>query len=218
MEFDGVSLLRRNSQILCAHGVSNISIVVGFMKEAIIKEVSDFDIQINIVENSDYELGSILSLWHARESLNGPTLLMDADVLFDSSILTHITGNLSCCCIAADRSSIYTGEEMIVEVSEGQAKRLVRGLDVVAPSWSGESIGIFRACQEGTGLLLEELAKYISVNHLSLRGDWEDVVSALLCRHTCAVVDVTGAPWIEIDTDADLELAKRMTLPKLKVP
>ena len=89
-EIGGVSILERLVRCLQLNGINKLVVVVGHMQESIRNffEESSIDMNVEFVFNPDYRTtNNILSLWLARESLREPFLLVESDLVFDSSLL-----------------------------------------------------------------------------------------------------------------------------------
>src|SRR4029077_1469786 len=83
IEIGGKSLLRRLLEALAAAGIADVTVVVGFGEEALRAALDPppVGLRLRVVTNPRYREGAILSLWAARDALDGPVLVMDADVL-----------------------------------------------------------------------------------------------------------------------------------------
>jgi choline kinase len=173
-----------------------------------------------IVRNSGYQLGSVLTVHTAAEALTrgGEVLLMDADVLYDARIARALTsGARPVNRVLIDRDFEPGDEPVKVCVLEGIPvecrKQLAPGLrfDTI-----GESVGFFRFDERGARRLSELVAGYVA-RDLSHMPHEEAVRDLLLERsQTIEVADVTGAPWIEIDFPNDVARAARDVLPQLQ--
>src|SRR6202140_217889 len=90
LRFGESSLLERHLQLLRSAGVNEIVFVLGFKHEQVEAELAaiDWKPRTEVVVNSEFSLGSVLSVHTAAEALTrgGDVLLMDADVLYDQHI------------------------------------------------------------------------------------------------------------------------------------
>src|ERR1700687_4266844 len=98
LRFGESSLLERHLQLLKSAGVNEIVFVfvLGFKHEQVEAELAaiDWKPRTEVVVNSEFSLGSVLSVHTAAEALTrgGDVLLMDADVLYDERILEPLVG------------------------------------------------------------------------------------------------------------------------------
>jgi len=90
IEVGGESLIERALLALSLQHVNEAVIVVGYKASLIRERIGIFfnGIQITYVDAYDYETtNNIRSLWDARNYLNEDVLLLEADVIFDSSLI-----------------------------------------------------------------------------------------------------------------------------------
>src|SRR5207247_7541501 len=87
--------------------------------------------------------GAILSLWTARELLDGPVLVMDADVLCAPGMIARLVGSPHRNCFLLDAGVEVTGEEQMLLVRGERVLDIVRG---GAPGYelAGESVGFLQ--------------------------------------------------------------------------
>ena len=171
--------------------------------------------RVSYVENPQYQKGSILSLWCARETLlRDSTLVMDADVLFPPDFLTRLIACPAESALLLDRGFTDTGEEVKLY---GIGDRVIAlGKKFVPERWEvvGEGIGFFkcgRAHAPEYIRLLEE-----SIEETGGTNEYEDALHRLLARVPVGWVDVTGMPWTEVDFAEDLRRAESQVLPRIE--
>ncbi len=94
MEFGGRSLLARHLDLLYRLGLRRADLVVGYEADRIIEHVATLQSRPDVAYhfNPRYELGSVISLWAAADTLRSgePVLVMDADVLYHPGILQRL--------------------------------------------------------------------------------------------------------------------------------
>jgi choline kinase len=217
LEVDGRSLLDRMLEGLAACGVEESVLVVGHCQDQVRRAAgaSRGAMRISYVENPDYQKGSILSLWHAREAvLSGSTLIMDADVLFPERFLTRLIAAPAPSALLLDRDFEDTGEE--VKLYAVGDRVIALGKKFVPEAWDviGEGIGFFKcgaAHAPEYVRLLEE-----SIQETGGANEYEDALHRLLARVPVGWVDVTGLPWTEVDFTEDLRRAETQVLPRIE--
>ena len=169
--------------------------------------------------NSDFELGSVLTVHCAAEAMTrgGDVLLMDADVLYHERIMSALTaGERPVNRVLIDRDFEAGDEPVKVCVRDGVPIELRK---LLAPELTydsiGESVGFFRFDEAGARRLAAIVAGYAD----SGRGHMphEEAVRDLLQERSqeFEVADVTGSPWIEIDFPNDVLRAAHEVLPQL---
>jgi len=89
MSVGGICLLERYLESFYTIGIKEAILVLGYRMEKIIKHIQKLPRlpRIHITKNMDYDKGSILSLFAARNWLCDDVLLMDADMYFEKGFL-----------------------------------------------------------------------------------------------------------------------------------
>jgi choline kinase len=208
--------LRPDARLLAGHDVEETVLVVGHCQDQVraAAGVRRGAMRITYVENPDYQKGSILSLWRARDTLlRDATLVMDADVLFPDAFLSRLIAAPSASALLLDRGFTDTGEEVKLY---GVGDRVIAlGKKFVPERWEvvGEGIGFFKCgithAPEYIRLLEESIEETGGTN------EYEDALHRLLARVPVGWVDVTGLPWTEVDFAEDLRRAESDVLPRI---
>jgi choline kinase len=221
LRFGGMSLLERHLRILARLQVHEVVVALGFRHELVEAELQSLGARPEIVLNERFELGSVLTVHRAAESLTrgGSVLLMDADVLYHEQILERlIESRQPLNRLLIDRDFEPGDEPVKVCVRAGVPielrKQLIPGLqfDTV-----GESVGFFRFDEAAARRLAGLAAHYVASSRSHLPH--EEAVRDLLQEgsHRFEVADITGLPWIEIDFPEDVQRAERDVLPELQL-
>lgn len=213
----GRSLLDRMLDSLAASGVEESVLVVGHCQDQVRRAAgsSRGPMRISYVENPAYQKGSILSLWHARETMrSGPTLIMDADVLFPERFLTRLIAAPAPSALLLDRGFQDTGEE--VKLYAVGDRVIALGKKFVPEAWDmiGEGIGFFKCGAAHAPEYIRLLEE--SIRETGGANEYEDALHRLLARVPVGWVDVTGLPWTEVDFAEDLRRAETQILPKIE--
>jgi len=214
IEIGGRSLLGRLLDGLAAAGVSDALIVTGFGDEPLRAAIGAGPpgLRVRYVFNPRYEEGAILSLWAARAALDGPVLVMDADVLCPSSLIGRLVRSPQRNCFLLDGSVESTGEEQMLLVRGGRVLNIVRG---GAPGYelAGESVGFLKLSAGAARVLRELLAIRVAAGHDGI--EHEEVYPELLERVLVGFERIDGTPWTEIDLPEDVTRAEADILPRL---
>jgi choline kinase len=224
LKFGGISLLERHLRLLQAAGVEQLVMVLGFEHQVIEAELVRLAAQglpkAEVFINERFTLGSVLSVHVAAEAMRrgGDVLLMDADVLYDARIMQALAdGSAPSNRILIDRDFEAGDEPVKVCVQDGipveLRKQVTPGLhyDTI-----GESVGFFRFDERAARRLADLVADYVDSGRANLPHE-ETLRDLILERsQTFQIVDVTGAPWVEIDFPADVERAAHEVLPQLQ--
>jgi choline kinase len=222
LQFGGMSLLERHLRMLKNAGVSEVVLALGYRHERVEAELDRLKWQPRpqIVLNSRFELGSVLTVHTAAEALRrgGDVLLMDADVLYDERIARAlVAGEGPVNRVLIDRDFEAGDEPVKLCVSAGVPIELRKQLAAdLTYDTIGESVGFFRFDHAAATRLTELVAGYIERDCANMPH--EEAVRDLLRERSQVfeVADVTGAPWIEIDFPTDVVRAAHEVLPQLQ--
>lgn len=221
LSFDGTTLLERHLRVLEAAGVDEIVLALGFQAGKVEEELKRLGRRAEIVVNDRYDLGSVLTVHTVADAMTrgGDVLLMDADVLYDDSILHALVANPDQPVdrLLIDRDFEAGDEPVKLCVKDGVPvelrKQLAAGLDY---DTIGESVGFFRFSEDTARRLAAIVAGYVDSGRANMPH--EEAVRDLLLEggRTFDVADVTGAPWIEIDFPNDVARATEDVLPMIQ--
>ena len=215
IEIGGKTLLGRLLEGLAAAGVPEAVIVVGFGEGAVRATIGNGPgtIRVRYLANPRYREGAILSLWTAREALDGPVLVMDADVLCSPAMIARLVRATQRNCFLLDASVEPTGEEQMLLVTGGRVRNIVRG---GAPGYelAGESVGFLKLSAGAARVLRELLEIRVAAGHTGI--EHEEVYPELLARVVVGFERVDGMPWTEIDFPDDVARAERDVLPRIE--
>lgn len=221
LRFDGTTLLERHLRVLEAAGVDEIVLALGFQAGKVEEELKRLGRRAEIVVNDRYDLGSVLTVHTVADAMTrgGDVLLMDADVLYDDSILHALVAipDQPVDRLLIDRDFEAGDEPVKLCVKDGVPvelrKQLAAGLDY---DTIGESVGFFRFSEDTARRLAAIVAGYVDSGRANMPH--EEAVRDLLLEggRTFDVADVTGAPWIEIDFPNDVARATEDVLPMIQ--
>ena len=221
MEFGGRSLLGRHLDLLNQLGIRKCDLVVGYEADLIIDHVGKLFSRPDVAYhfNPRYELGSVLSLWAARETLEAgvPVIVMDADVLYHPDILRRLVDTDVENCYLLDRDFADGDEPVKIAVRDGVMvefrKQLAAGLSY---DTIGESVGFMRFGPECAAAIAKECAQF-DVEGLGDAPHEEALRNVLLRQpQSFGFEDVSGLPWVEIDFPEDVVRAQDEVLPAIR--
>ena len=210
LKINGVTLLERYLSTLDKVNVRDIILVVGYKEERIRKTVekAKFPGSTKFIQNPYFTEGSILSLYSAKNELNGDILLMDGDVYFDIKILQCLLNTNKGNLVAIDTTSTSSGEEMMVGVKDNRILDMRRTLSGEF-ELTGEAVGFYKlnkqACQE----LKKTMEEHVKSGKHEL--GYEDILPSLFEKVPFFPVIVDGMNWVEIDFEEDIVKAENLT-------
>jgi choline kinase len=207
------TLLQLQLEALRDHGVTDVTVVVGYRRDAI-ESVCGRD--VHFVYNRDYaSTNSLYSLWLARDLLCDGFVVLNSDVLFHPHLLTRLltSSHEDALLMAAREDGVrYSDEEMKVHVREGCVAAIDKALDDAAAD--GENVGIAKFGAEGAAMLLQHADALVRTGAVR---EWLPRAFHAFCQQRpLHVIDTAGYPWIEIDFPEDYARACGETMPAIR--
>jgi L-glutamine-phosphate cytidylyltransferase len=207
------TLLERQLAALREHGIDNITVVVGYRRDAI-EQVCGRDVEF--VFNPDYSsTNSLYSLWLARDLLSDGFVVLNSDVLFHPHLLTRLlaSSHEDALLMAAREPDVrYSDEEMKVHVREGCVAAIDKALDDRLAD--GENVGVAKFGRPGASLLLRHADALVRAGRVR---EWlPRAFHAFSQDRPLHVIETDGYPWIEIDFPDDYTRACQETLPAIE--
>jgi len=201
LEIDGVALLDRYVRTLESIGV-DIVVVAGYRADDVRGRLRQLApaVDCTVVINRDFEVGSIVSLARGLETVDGPLLLLDGDVLFHSELLTRLAASAHDNALLVDVGSAFTGEEYMTGIDDGRVHALRRAM-VTGYASTGEWVGFARLDAIAVNLLREAIERQIAAGETA--GGYEDALASLLPDVHMHAENTSGLPWVEIDFPDD---------------
>ncbi len=219
LRFDGKSLLERHIDIFRAQGISELVIGVGFHHDQIQQEIEALGATgfVRTVLNEDYELGNIVTLSALRGEIccGEPVLIMDADVLYDESLLERLINSRHPNCLLIDRDFEPGDEPVKICIRDGEIVEFRKWLSTEF-DYCGESVGFFKFSAEIAQQIMFQTDLSLQLGREN--EPYEETIRDVLLtspRGTFEVEDITGIPWIEIDFAVDVDRAKAEILPRI---
>ncbi len=219
LKFGDKSLLQRHIEILRAHQINAITIIVGYHAALIKAHLEDYGAEIDYIMNPRFTEGSAVSLAYARDMIldEAGFILMDADVLYDRAMIQRLLDAPAENCFLLDRHFIPGDEPVVLRVDDrGQIIEFRKQPGETDYAVQGESVGFFKFNRVTGKLLIECIDGYLA------RGandtPYEEAIRDLVLKQPeqFAWEDVSGIPWIEIDFPEDVERAEKEILPELE--
>jgi choline kinase len=219
LQFEGQTLLERHIELLQAHNVEQLVLIVGHRKDDLIREAERVSRPgfIRAIENPRYREGPILSLASGAPLLRGggDVLFMDADVLYHPLMLEKLI-------VSPDRNSFvfdreFQSEDDPVKLCLKDGVLVDFGKIVEAEHDTvGEWPGFMKMDGRIAARIMDEADKIIASG--AIEGAYERAMCAVMKSEpigTFVVEDITGIPWIEIDYPNDVKRATSKVFPRI---
>ncbi len=209
-EVSGVTILERLIQSLCEHGFTRLVIVVGYLDHrvrAFLDEGND-ELEIEFVINPRYATtNNLYSLWLARLTIDEPCLLLESDVVFDSSLLLEM--------LQPNRMAVSRMRPWMngTTVTVDTAQR-VTAFQFANVNATGEimhkTVNMYSFSRDTWRKLVQRLSSHVSAGRVN--EYYETVLAEMLRDGSIAIVAVPfdKGRWYEIDTLEDLQEAELM--------
>lgn len=209
LSIEGRTLLERHIEILAAVGISALTIVVGYQKEAIREHIASLKspLPIDFVENPRFVHGSIVSLQVAASHLVDGGIWMDADVLYPAGLMRLLVESKHENCVLADGRSEETGEEMMLGTRGGRVFKIARR---VGKDWdfAGESVGFARVGAAGAKVMQRLLDEEVDAERLD--QEYEAAMDRAFAEIPFGYERVDAFAWTEIDFEEDVIKARKL--------
>ena len=214
----GLSLIERTILSAKESGIYDFVIVVGHRSEEVVKYVEAkqkrLGVNIDFVENEEWEKGNGLSVLKAKEALKEEDfVLLMCDHVFDSSILNDLLakarrnkGDKCILCVDKPENVFDLDDATKILLERNKPKAIGKKIE----NYNAVDCGMFYCTSEVFDALEKEIGE----------GKYElsDAVQCLIDSDKLEVFDIGGRFWCDIDTPDSLEYAKLRMLKSLEKP
>lgn len=189
---------------LLAFPASEVIVVGGFAFDKLSLHLENKDSRIRLIENKNYLQGSILTLECALPYLDSNFFLFNADHIYPKKIVPILLKNKTGIVGMCDFDRELTDDDMKISRN---ASNQITGISKKLSSFNGGYIGITFCSKEN--LLLYKSTVDEVIQKTGGKGVVENVLSTLIEKGCFPLVgDTSGIHWLEVDTPADLDVAK----------
>lgn len=198
---------------LRAHGIDRVVIVTGYAAahyEALARAYAPL---VLAVHNPEFAVsGSMYSLWCARESVTGPFLLLESDVVYEPRALQLLLDHPAEDAVLLSGPT-GAGDEVYVETGNGRLVAMSKDRARLGPEVAGELVGISKISTALFGIMQRIAA---AAFRSSLRFDYEtDCLVAAGRERPIACPVAADLVWGEIDDPAHLRRARDLLYPRI---
>lgn len=217
IEIQGKTILQTQVETLNKCEIKDISVVVGYKKEAV-------DLPgIKQIENVEYESTSILySYYSAMDAIKGPCVISFGDILFEPHILQRLIEAEGQIVLAVD-TSWWQGKkrgreiDMVICKHPASDKYLSErciliqdiGTHINRDDAHGEWTGLLKLSTDGARLFRAELERLFSEDKEKLYSmDITEFIKALMNTGSEVKAYYFRGHWLDIDSEEDLSLVQ----------
>ena len=188
--------------------VSNVTMIVGYHREMLMKHVTDNFPSLNfnfIINNHFFETNTAFSAFLASEKLIlDDHLLMNADVVYEEKMLFELVQSSYSSVLAVDIKEC--GREEVKVVDGGDNKISAIGKDLIESQCLGEFIGVAKLSKNFNRFFSNSLKKLIDSGG---KNDYfEAAIQPILGKIDVNYLDVSSYSCMEIDFIEDLDQAR----------
>ncbi len=202
LELRGETIVSRQLRLLEAHGVSDVTLVVGHLGEKIRAALED---RVSYAFYPDYvNTNNLMTLHHCLDLLEGDALILFSDVLTEARAIGRCIASPHDFALLVD-VGVNRPDTMRVKLTSGLIVDI--GSHIAVREGDGNFIGIAKLSAAGTARLRLELQAM--ARERGFEGASYAQALARLASTGCPVhaVPLDGARWLEIDSQADYESA-----------
>lgn len=200
----GKTLIDHQIELLKSSGISDITVVVGYLKEKIQQHLRD---SVKYLEdNSFMNYNNLHTLYNVKNELNEDTLILFADVLFNKTLLKKLINTQEDFCLLVHNKEILK-DTMRVKISQGSITDI--GSHIPPEEGHGNFIGISKFSKKACQTWIYEAEKII--NNTEHNNDYYTIpLTEISKTQKVGFEYVNNEPWIEIDLLKDYEKAKEL--------
>lgn len=202
------TLLGRSMRLLRERGIREFTVVVGYRHTQMEQALAGPG--VHFVRNPFYaQMNNLGSLWCAREAVKGePFLYLHSDLAYDGKMLDPMMD------VAKGEAALLTDfgptDEEAMKVEMTPDHRLIRSSKEIPQDRSvGEWVGIASFSAGITAPLFESLEQVLWDEKFQAY-DTEAFGRMAAAGHSFRLVPTSKASWVEIDTQADYERARKL--------
>lgn len=203
---NGITAIKRTvSMIKELDKNARVVLVLGYMKNDIIKELEGLNVD-EVVFNPFYKItNSIASLWFAKDIIKGDAIIMNGDVVLEQRLFLQLIADEGESFVVYD-SSMRTDIDYAVQLTnDGHISVMGKNLK----KNNGEYVGIIKLSKDSIDKLMEEIGNIIEENN----DTWYEtaLVQMILTKDfRIKGRDISMYSWTELDSIDDVFLAREI--------
>jgi choline kinase len=212
---NGRSILQRLIFSLNLHGFNRLVVMIGYME----KHIRNFlgnrvgSVKIDYIFSPLYDTtNNIYSLWMARKAINESFLLLESDLVFDTSLLETM--------LAPDRIAVakmqpWMNGTCVTIDKYNRVKAFLAGGVESFGEIKYKTVNIYSISLTSWRQIVKQLDKHISDG--KVQNYYETVFAEMISDGTLSFDSVSfdSKPWYEIDTIEDLAKAEQLLSDRL---
>lgn len=212
VEIGGTTLIDRSIQLLIDKGIGQIIIGTGYLNETF-DELTNRYPQVTTFKNPIYDkTGSMYTLYVLHEMIKDSFLLLEGDLLYESSALDYILQDENENIILASDAT-FSGDEVYIQANhDGLLEEMSKDKSKLTHT-SGELVGISKLTPKALKAMVAFSQKNYDVKDFNIH--YEDAMVGIAKIVTLHVKVVEDMAWCEIDDPSHLQRAVDVVYPKI---
>ena len=204
---NGIRIIDKQIDNLLSNGITEIYVVDGYKAEVLADHLNANYPQVHIVSNPRYaETNNMYSLYLTSKFVKDEEfLLMNADVYFDSNVISGMLQGENLSKIACDRSQ-YLEESMKITLDGDKINHISK--KICEANHYAVSIDIYRISAEDSKVLFKEVED--TIDGRKDENSWTEVALDNIFPKTSFKPYVIEGRWFEIDNHDDLRKAEEI--------
>lgn len=209
-EVNGTAILERLVNCLSDNGFQHLIVVVGYLDQHIrnFLDSSSTDLTVEYVVNPRYSTtNNLYSLWLARLTIGDPFLLVESDVVFNTSLLA---GMLQPDKIATSKMQNWMqGTTVTIDPSQ-QVSAFQMGSNEALGEVCHKTVNMYTFTMASWHRVTERLTEHVEAGNVN--EYYETVFAEMVADGSLNMeaVDFDSKYWYEIDTLEDLNEAEKI--------
>ena len=205
---NGIKIIDKQINNLLVNNVTDICVVAGYKADVLIQYIRNQYPFIKIIENKRYaETNNMYSLFLTRNFIDGSEfLLMNADVYYDSDIITGLLEGSNISKIACDKTQ-FLEESMKITLDNGDKINHI-SKQISQKEHFAVSIDVYRISSEDSCRLFEYIVETILKK--KDENSWTEVALDNIFPTTSFYPYIISSKWFEIDNHEDLAKAEQI--------
>ena len=207
VEVNGTPILMKQIENLHACGITDITVVSGYLSHVLASAVGGKYPEITVLESVDYAItNNMYSAYLAKEAMAGQGfLMMNADVFFDASVIRALLDCPHPNAIVVDVGR-YMEESMKVMERNGKLTAIAK---TIPPEQAlGCSIDVYKFSPAAADAFFAKCGEYIEANND--RKQWSEVALNDILPDADFYACPLDGRWMEIDNREDLIAAEKL--------
>lgn len=212
VKIGGESLIDRSIRLLLSKGITSVIVGTGYLSEQFDALSKNYP-QLKTLKNPDFATtGSMYTLYILKELITGPFLLLEGDLLYESSALDQVLKDQRENIILASDAT-HSGDEVFIQTSTDSLLEQMSKDRHKLKQINGELVGITKLSRD----TLTSLCNYAHAQYaLGKHGiHYEDALVGIAHEINLMVKVVNDLAWCEIDDATHLKRALSSVYPKI---